>query len=113
MAHDHGFIFTSDNNQLFIESAQLRSQIAGLSHTLENRVHQQFTAGEDSAKLQDIYRFLTIAERINEQTRLLYFTPTSKLKQACPQWLESIHQANLKISQYLAQVTVDNVSESF
>ncbi len=110
MAHDHGFIFTSDNNQLFIESAQLRSQIAGLSHTLENRVHQQFTAGEDSAKLQDIYRFLTIAERINEQTRLLYFTPTSKLKQACPQWLESIHQANLKISQYLAQVTVDNVN---
>lgn len=109
ITHDHGFIFSSDKNELFIKSAQLRSQIAGLSHTLEGRIHQQFTAGEDSAKLQDIYRFLKVAERINEQTRLLYFIPTSNLQQTCPEWLDKIHQATLKISQYFGQVTVDNV----
>ncbi|WP_235860158.1 FUSC family membrane protein [Photobacterium aquimaris] len=109
MIHDQGFIFATDKNQLFIQSAQLRSQIATLSHTLEYRIHQQFSYGEDSAKLQDLYRFLKIAERINEQTRLMYFTSTPLLKQHCPQWLEYIHHANQQISQYLAQVSVNNV----
>lgn len=109
MIHDQGFVFSTDKNQLFIQSAQLRSKIATLSHTLEYRIHQQFSCGEDSAKLQDIYRFLKIAEHINEQTRLMYFTSTPLLKQSCPQWLEHIHHADQQISQYLAQVSVNNV----
>ena len=109
MIHDQGFVFATDKNQLFIKSAQSRSQIATLSHTLEYRIHQQFSCGEDSAKLQDMYRFLKIAEHINEQTRLMYFTSTPYLKQSCPQWLEQIHHANQQISQYLSQVTVNNV----
>lgn len=109
MLHDKAFVLATDKNQLFIKSAQFRSQIATLSHTLEYRIHQQFCCGEDSAKLQDIYRFLKIAERINEQTRLMYFTSTPLLKQYNPQWLESIHHANQQISQYLSQVTVNNV----
>ena len=109
MLHDQGFVLATDKNQIFIKSAQFRSQIATLSHTLEYRIHQQFCCGEDSAKLQDIYRFLKIAERINEQTRLMYFTSTPLLKQYNPQWLENIHYANQQISQYLAQVSVNNV----
>ncbi|SMY16202.1 FUSC family membrane protein [Photobacterium aquimaris] len=109
MIHDQGFVFATDKNQLFIKSARFRSQIATLSHTLEYRIHQQFSCGEDSAKLQDMYRFLKISEHINEQTRLMYFTSTPYLKQYCPQWLEQIHSANQQISQYLAQVTVNNV----
>nr|WP_307930262.1 hypothetical protein [Photobacterium damselae] len=51
MIHDRGFLFSTDKNQLFIESARSRSQISTLSKTLEYRIHQQFSAGEDSASL--------------------------------------------------------------
>ncbi|HIF9245271.1 TPA: FUSC family membrane protein [Photobacterium damselae] len=111
MIHDRGFLFSTDKNQLFIESARSRSQITTLSKTLEYRIHQQLSAGEDSASLQDITRFLKIAERISEQTRLMYFSPTPELKQHCPQWLDRIHQANQTIIGYLSQVTVNNVHQ--
>ncbi len=99
-------------NQLFIQSAQLRAflKIATLSHThLNIGSTNNLVVVKTVQNYYDIYRFLKIAEHINEQTRLMYFTSTPLLKQSCPQWLEHIHHADQQISQYLAQVSVNNV----
>ena len=111
MVHDEGFLFTIDKSQLFIKSGHYRSQIASLSGTLRHRVHQQYIAGEGNEESNHILHFTDIAEKVSEQTRLMYFSPSTELKTHCPEWMDAIHQANKKISQYLSEVTVNNVKK--
>ena len=79
-------------------------------NTLQDRLHQQLSAGEASIKQARMTRFLEIADIVAQQTRLMHFKPSESCQKQHHNWLKAINFATNEIIGYLAKVSFSNVT---
>ncbi|MCL1039308.1 FUSC family protein [Shewanella submarina] len=87
--------------QTFVVTAKLRALYAGKYNSLQQKVQQRLTAGEQSQELGWLLGSINTADKIAELTRLLHFTPGAAYQSQHQFWLEQIHALSGDLAQRL------------
>lgn len=88
----------------FIRVAKMRSAFMVKYNELQNRVHQQLSAGEHSPQLATILPAMQAASIIAEQTRLMHFVPTADFRIHNTQLLEAINSGACALAKSIKQL---------
>ena len=85
----------------FIASGKMRSVFIVKYNELQNRVHQQLSASENSPQLALILPAMRAAENIAEQTRLMHFSPSLIFRKNNSESLSAMNDVTHQLAQVL------------
>ncbi|MCF1427913.1 MAG: FUSC family protein [Shewanella sp.] len=87
--------------ETFVVTAKLRALYAAKYNSLQQKIQQRLTAGEQSEELSWLLGSINTADKIAELTRLLHFAPGAAFQKQHESWLARIHELSGELAQCL------------